>query len=709
LRVPTMIIVWGALFVNPGTSTAFHPFFNIFLALIKKRSIIFKDGREAAHMSDFFHRKLQQLIVRGETFPVGGALFVYLGPDELEEFDRIRQSADPCCPFLYLYPGTVYSAVLQTRLEKDDMAMALPLEAPESTSCFALIINCLHLERISLARTARDGVFSDGAVGLVAEKFRELIAGYNQFRVSELLHLRCGLRNLPAIIRNHGLQVKGSGPCLICGAGPSLETQLDWLRRNREKFYLIAVGKLGPRLKQAGIMPDCLVYADNSGYGLDWQDFFRPETLLVTYSCAAPEVCRYASTIYFAQGPDPFFNRALSEWRLVLPQLAYGGTATLTAIDFARRVGFSPVALTGNDLCLDGNGMSHLPQYSDEAQFEHHLVKIEGNDGTVVSTPEFIKLKDCLEQYLCGLEKPGIYNCTAGGACIAGSLRMPLEHFPPDDCGIPEITGKCDAVPGSQLHWSGYLDQAVEELAAMTFNIMPLPSVMPDGYAEYRRAAMALLQQAFAGDLRQDFENAVNREKIPPTLAFSGFRQLALAVIRRGNPELADYLNVNRPPADGFNVEYYFTEYAYISRRTDHGIVALTDDYLHMAEKAEKTIAAFLAGQDFSPERHAVVFVAPVSWMHVVAFGRSCPQGAALILEPWPELLSELIDNCLFMPRIPYDSTVIAAASGFPDWRRQYQRRVRELKRKGMELLFFINPATAEQPEVLDIIRQINP
>ncbi|MDR0599816.1 MAG: DUF115 domain-containing protein [Treponema sp.] len=104
--------------------------------------------------------------------------------------------------------------------------------------------------------------------GRTVECVRRITANRVTLRNFGRRWLRNGLRNLE-ILRNPVLPRRGTGPVLICAAGPSLEDALDsaarW-KKNSPAAFIIAVSSAAPALLNRGIPPDLVISADGGGW-----------------------------------------------------------------------------------------------------------------------------------------------------------------------------------------------------------------------------------------------------------------------------------------------------------------------------------------------------------------------------------------------------------------------------------------------------------
>lgn len=641
-------------------------------------------------------RQLQQLTARRRDTVPGRTLYVYVGPADFQTVEKIRSGLPPISPLLYLYEGEESDAMVSP-------TNGFVITAPRQTGGIdtaILVANCLKPRSVRLSFSNREQL-PEGWAALLEEQLQATVRGIEQEKLSRLINLHCGIANLPRLqAGTTDIVVPPGTPALICGAGPSLETQIDVLRRLQGKVYLIAVGKLAPLLLRHGIRADAAVYVDNSGYGLDWNTLLSTgQTLLVTLTTAAPEVAAAARKVMFVPGPSPFLSRAMADWGASLPKLFYAGTGTVTALDFVKHYGFAKVALIGNDLCRASDGLAHLPGYGGDDLLESRETTIPGNDGPVVTTPELQVLKNLIEAYLAA-HPMQVYNCTAGGAVIAGTSRSDLMEFvTPHIATDHAVTDQTILPPaGFKPSWNRWLEAGAQEHAAH----LTLEAPALDGNAA--EALEHRLFKEFIADLKERFDR-LNSRPASEVEIFPGFRRFAIDRIRHSDAALADWLT-SHPTQEQFRFRLHcnFTESACVVRQEEGRETLLTGSYLTMQESAEREIREFLAAHDFVAAQDALIIVAPASWHHPMAAAAQYPEASMMVLEPWPDLLDMLIGRCMFLHRLPTDAAIIGAGPGLPDWRRRAQQQLRLWRQAGRRVLVFVNPHAAAMTEVTEVV-----
>lgn len=268
-----------------------------------------------------------------------------------------------------------------------------------------------------------------------------------------LIRLRCSLHNLPAIEANSSRRpapLKHKFPAIICSAGPSLSSQFDLLKQASQHTVIIAVGHAVRSMLNAGITPDIVVESDSQAYQNWPEEIGNLESALVANTEVSPEVAARFTRILWCAGSSPPFNMLMNKWGIKLASVQLSRTVSVSALDFAARSGFSPIALVGQDLCVGESGLTHVEETSPEKHDE--LIKIPGNNGNpVLTTPGLSAIRDSFQDYISNLSaaqlesKPEVVNCTHGGAVIEGLRHETLEDFIariPDNNSKPDITGQ---------------------------------------------------------------------------------------------------------------------------------------------------------------------------------------------------------------------------------------------------------------------------
>ncbi|GEM_PF-7091601 len=143
------------------------------------------------------------------------------------------------------------------------------------------------------------------------------------------------------------------GNIALVAAGPSLDNQVDWLRRNRKHLYLITVNTAGPVLEKRGISSDLHVAVDYQKIVYEDLQHSNPNRLLLS-PFVPPEIIeniRIPTSLLALRSP-------LSGWLTsanFLLNANAGGTVTATLVDLLTRTPARRVFLLGADMQVKKN------------------------------------------------------------------------------------------------------------------------------------------------------------------------------------------------------------------------------------------------------------------------------------------------------------------------------------------------------------------
>jgi hypothetical protein len=143
-------------------------------------------------------------------------------------------------------------------------------------------------------------------------------------------------------------------PCVIAGAGPSLEETIPLIKEQRERgpLFILGVSSAVPALRAGGLEPDLVLATDGGGWAL----FHLYETLraalpalAISLNAALPSQCGAAPILPISDGSlwQGFLLESLGVPYLSLPQR---GTVTAAALDLALGLTVGKVFFTGMDL-----------------------------------------------------------------------------------------------------------------------------------------------------------------------------------------------------------------------------------------------------------------------------------------------------------------------------------------------------------------------
>ena len=260
------------------------------------------------------------------------------------------------------------------------------------------------------------------------------------------------IANLPAIAaapssaRLHG--AFAGRPAVLVAAGPSLEKNVEGIRRFKGKAVIVAVSHALGALERAGIIPDLVV-------ALDPGDLLRhfggpsvraAEALVLSTSCD-PRLfdlpARRIVTFGGNYGIDTWAYEGLDD----AVRVPCGGSVATSAVSLLRQWGCTPILLTGQDLSFPDGRYYAAGTLDGDTRFEvssdgqsGQMVSAAGSvgqlvrrvpgyhGGEVVTDHAFALARDW---YIATAREHAaevtLINCTEGGARLDGMEHVPLE------------------------------------------------------------------------------------------------------------------------------------------------------------------------------------------------------------------------------------------------------------------------------------------
>lgn len=237
-----------------------------------------------------------------------------------------------------------------------------------------------------------------------------------------------------AVFPNEMMDVFKGAAAVIVSAGPSLEKNIDQLRKMEGKVLIISGGRTLKSLLDKGITPHFVVAVDPSYENFElFEEVLDCEVpLLTAWICNKHIIAKYKGEKIFTncteiEGLDEeLFGRKITE-------LYANGTVATLQLEFARWLGCKNIALIGQDLA-DTGGKTHADiaaHGKDNAQIWRNDIRIKGNVEEYVYTHrQFKHYIEIFEWYMTQIEEDiQVYNCTEGGAYIEGMKVTTLKDF----------------------------------------------------------------------------------------------------------------------------------------------------------------------------------------------------------------------------------------------------------------------------------------
>lgn len=311
-----------------------------------------------------------------------------------------------------------------------------------------------------------DFIFSNDKTGILFSthsarnqimNMKYVCEGYNTKRLSEVLP-----HDVPAI---------------LVSAGPSLNKNIQDIKKAKNRAFILAVDTAVKPLIQAGILPDAFITIDTKKpISLVEIDEIREVPVI------APVVANYdiikkqrGKKIFYYDGRImPFMAYAAAG--KTFPDVSSGGSVACSGFSLLYKMGFDTIILVGQDLAYtedkshaDGTFQKIMPKEDTK-----DMIRVKGNyEDTVPTRQDFKMYLDWFHMYVKGVKKHRnvrVINATAGGAWIENTERMTLQEAIEETCKKEVDFASCienmeaEFTAEERKQAVGYLHSVPEEL-----------------------------------------------------------------------------------------------------------------------------------------------------------------------------------------------------------------------------------------------------
>lgn len=232
-------------------------------------------------------------------------------------------------------------------------------------------------------------------------------------------------------------------PAVIVCAGPSLDKNIQELKKIQGRALIIVVDAALRAVMRAGIHPDLVCTVDPNPP----ERFFTDLDLCgLTWCCenaSKPEIIRkYGERVYYFGYFEKGWNQMISEMLgYGFPVLPTGGSVSSIAFAMALYFGFRKIVFMGQDLAFTG-GKSHTSGIegalgdNDKYIKSRCLMEVEGIDGTMLQTDfQMWYYKQWFEKAIRdGGDRMRVIDATEGGARIEGTENMKMSEVVAGEC-----------------------------------------------------------------------------------------------------------------------------------------------------------------------------------------------------------------------------------------------------------------------------------
>ena len=211
---------------------------------------------------------------------------------------------------------------------------------------------------------------------------------------------------------------------VIVGAGPSVDSQLDRLRKYRDKITVFATGHIIRRLVNEGIIPDAVIITDPQPLMYKQIDGVNLKGIpMILLSTASSSVIDYYNGSIYVAYQSGYELAEIKAKEIGATLFETGGSVTTTALDIALRFGAGKIIFVGVDLAYTG-GYSHATGEGRKVENIDGLRQVRSNTGDMVYTSKNLDIyRKWIERRIEGVMDTKFYN-TGEGAVIKGTVLI---------------------------------------------------------------------------------------------------------------------------------------------------------------------------------------------------------------------------------------------------------------------------------------------
>lgn len=278
------------------------------------------------------------------------------------------------------------------------------------------------------------------------QRVENMIVQYNTGRKMSVNLAKNVLSNMKYILEGYNTKklsevIPHHGAAILVSAGPSLNKNIQELKKAKNKAFILAVDTAVKPLLKEGIIPDAFISIDAN----------KPLHLIELEEAAdipiiAPTSARHSilahqrgkRIFYFDGYMIPYHIYFMNE--KVFWDVANGGSVACAGFSLLYKMGFNTIILVGQDLAYTGN-KSHADGTFQEVMPEENTEKmlmVKGNYENQVPTRSDFKIYlDWFQMYVEGVKKHRnvrVVNATEGGAYIEGTELSALKEIIEEVC-----------------------------------------------------------------------------------------------------------------------------------------------------------------------------------------------------------------------------------------------------------------------------------
>ena len=270
-------------------------------------------------------------------------------------------------------------------------------------------------------------------------------------------YFRNTFANLPYLVEGCTLEqlyyiLPKDVPAIIAAAGPSLDKNIQELKKAKGRAFIIAVDTAVRALLREDVVPDIFVTVDGKKMAAHFTDErLRKIPVICCLHGNKDALLVHTGKKFFFDDENPYIMDFFKMKNREFAGLSTGGSVANDAFSFLDMMRFKTIILVGQDLAYTDNKThaggtvaGELGRYGQEER-----VELEGYyGGKVLSSHEYELYLHWFENEIQSKPDLHVINSTEGGANISGALNMSLADALKETCHREVDFGKLiDQIP----------------------------------------------------------------------------------------------------------------------------------------------------------------------------------------------------------------------------------------------------------------------
>lgn len=280
----------------------------------------------------------------------------------------------------------------------------------------------------------------------ITDEFSKLVAANGNDATDALIGIQNFMIQLPNIAKSYKFEELINAKkdkcknAIIVSTGPSLSKQLELLKQNQDRFYIISVDASLKILLQNDIIPDFVtslerVECTSEFFNFDMGDKLKNTYMVVlalTHEKTASNILKNPyNNLCFCLKPVSFEIGFELHDR---GYMGYGMSSANIALELALKLKCENIVFIGQDLAFGKDGKSHAKGhlYGEDEQSKRcdYSIIVKGwYEDSVPTMFVWEMFRSQLQKLMLFYQDRDYYNCTEGGAWIEGCKHIPFKEF----------------------------------------------------------------------------------------------------------------------------------------------------------------------------------------------------------------------------------------------------------------------------------------